>query len=67
MSALLDYIQKQQDTASQLSVMLDALQSLNLAKIDGKLQSDIIGATCLIAAQLNDALDVVNLPKGGAA
>jgi hypothetical protein len=63
MSALMKHLGDQQEKALHLRTMLDALQLMNLEKLDPKTQGDLIGSACMLARDINISLDIVNLPE----
>lgn len=66
MSALLDYIQKQQSISCQLDAILEVLTN-NQVKLDELDAMRLLHAALYLSGELVDGLDSVHLPKEGEA
>lgn len=63
MKALLEHIQKQQDFASAVADILQALQQIHHGgTVDRKTERQLIDVSVALALKCCDGLDVVNLP-----
>ncbi len=67
MSALLDYIEEQQDIAEQLCMVLEVIDALHDADIDRRACEGLIFIARDMAQRLDANLCGEKLPKGGEA
>jgi hypothetical protein len=64
---LIEYVGERQTEAAQLTAVLEAAELLSNHNIDQSALRSLVNVALAMAATLNERLDYINLPEGGAA